>query len=105
MKKKPVPAKALWSEALIEDLRNDPTLAEELIRMAFEEAGTDDGDYLLQRTLQLVAEARGVGKIAKSAGIPRESLSRALSRRGNPRLSTLQAITSAMGLRLTVARM
>jgi probable addiction module antidote protein len=49
-----------------------------------------------------VAEARGVAKVAKAAGIPRESLSRALSKRGNPRLSTLQAVTSALGLQLTV---
>jgi probable addiction module antidote protein len=104
MKKKKVPPRASFNKALIADLKNDPALAEELLRVAFEEAGTEEGDYLLQKTLQLVTAARGVGKIAKSAGIPRESLSRALSPRGNPRLSTLQAITGALGLHLTVAR-
>jgi probable addiction module antidote protein len=39
---------------------------------------------------------------AKAAGIERESLYRALSPRGNPRLSTLFAVTKAMGLTLTV---
>jgi probable addiction module antidote protein len=43
-----------------------------------------------------------VAKIAKAAGIQRESLYRALSPRGNPRLSTLLAVTKAMGLTLTV---
>ena len=38
----------------------------------------------------------------KAAGIERESLYRALSPRGNPRLSTLFAVTKAMGLTLTV---
>jgi probable addiction module antidote protein len=43
-----------------------------------------------------------VAKIAKAAGIERESLYRALSANGNPRLSTLAAVTKAMGLKLTV---
>ena len=40
--------------------------------------------------------------MAKVAGIERESLDRALSARGNPRLSTLVAVTKAMGLKLTI---
>src|SRR6266576_2550947 len=38
----------------------------------------------------------------KAAGIERESLYRALSVHGKPRLSTLGAVTKAIGLRLTV---
>ena len=50
-----------------------------------------------------VAEARGgIAKVAKLAGIERESLYRALSAKGNPRLSTLVAVTKAVGLKLTV---
>jgi probable addiction module antidote protein len=41
-------------------------------------------------------------KIAKVAGVPRESLYRALSPDGNPRLSTLHAILKAAGLTLAV---
>jgi probable addiction module antidote protein len=41
-------------------------------------------------------------KVTKAAGIERESLYRALSVRGNPRLSTLVALTKAIGLKLTV---
>lgn len=52
--------------------------------------------------LRHLAQARGIAKVAKAAGIERESLYRALSRRGNPRLSTLVAVTKAIGLRLTV---
>ncbi|MGO8810630.1 MAG: addiction module antidote protein [Candidatus Sulfotelmatobacter sp.] len=44
----------------------------------------------------------GIAKVAKAAGIERESLYRALSARGNPRLSTLVAVTKAVGLKLTV---
>jgi len=53
--------------------------------------------------LRRIAEARGgIAKVAKAAGVERESLYRALSVRGNPRLSTLVAVTKAVGLKLTV---
>jgi probable addiction module antidote protein len=53
--------------------------------------------------LRRVAEAQGgIAKVAKAAGVERESLYRALSATGNPRLSTLVAATKAMGLILTV---
>lgn len=45
---------------------------------------------------------RGIAKVAQAAGIERESLYRALSVRGNPRLFTLVAVTRAVGLKLTV---
>ncbi|MFM9890020.1 MAG: addiction module antidote protein [Rickettsiales bacterium] len=102
--KKIYPAAVPHDIGVIEELRNDPKLAEEFLRMALAEAGDENGDYVLQQALRLVAEARGMGRVAKAAGIPRESLSRALSKRGNPRLSTLQAVTHALGLKLTVAR-
>jgi probable addiction module antidote protein len=40
-------------------------------------------------------------KVARQAGVERESLHRALSGRGNPRFSTLSAVAKAVGLRLT----
>ena len=44
-----------------------------------------------------------LAKVDKAAGVERESsLYRALSVRGNPRLSILVAVTKAIGLRLTV---
>jgi probable addiction module antidote protein len=53
--------------------------------------------------LRRVAEAaRPDAKVAKLAGIERESLYRALSAKGDPRLSTLVAVTRAVGLKLTV---
>jgi probable addiction module antidote protein len=53
--------------------------------------------------MRQIAEARGgIASVAKSAGIQRESLHRALSSRGDPRLSTLFAVAKAVGLKLTV---
>jgi probable addiction module antidote protein len=86
--------------AVVRELRKDPDLATEYLKAAREEAG--DPRVLLM-ALRHIAEARGgLAKVAKSAGIERESLYRALSARGNPRLSTLVAVTKAMGLKISV---
>ena len=87
-------------EAMVRELRENPDFAAEYLRAALEDA---EEPRVLLVALRRVAEARGgVGKVAKAAGIERESLYRALSAHGNPRLSTLVAITKAMGLKLTV---
>ena len=87
-------------EAVIRQLRNNPAFAVEYLKAALEDA--DEPEVLLV-ALRRVAEARGgVAKVAKAAGIERESLYRALSAHGNPRLSTLVAVTKAIGLKLTV---
>lgn len=87
-------------ERLIDELRADPELAAEYLN-----AAAEDGDprvYLA--ALRTVAEAHGMAKVAKAAGVPRESLYRALSAGGNPRFSTLHAILKAAGLKMAVER-
>ena len=87
-------------EVMVRRLRKDQTFAAEYLKAAMED--TDEPQVLLI-ALRQIADARGgVAKIAKAAGIERESLYRALSPRGNPRLSTLFAVTKAMGLTLTI---
>jgi probable addiction module antidote protein len=86
-------------ETIVRRLRKDPEFAAEYLRAALED--TDEPRVLLL-TLRHLAQAEGIAKIAKAAGVQRESLYRALSADGNPRLSTLVAVTKAIGLRLTV---
>ena len=87
-------------EVLAKKLRMRPRFAAEYLRAAMED--TDDPEVLLI-ALRHIAEARGgIAKIAKAAGIERESLYRALSAHGNPRLSTLIGVMKAVGLKLTV---
>jgi probable addiction module antidote protein len=87
-------------EVMVKKLRSNPSFAVEYLKAAMED--TEEPQVLLI-ALRHIAEARGgVAKVAKRAGIERESLYRALSPRGNPRLSTLMAVTKAMGLTLTV---
>ncbi len=97
MKRKP---SVSHDRAIIRQLRDDPEFAAEYLKAAMEEA---DEPRVLLIALRQVAEARGgVAKIAKAAGVERESLYRALSPGGNPRLSTLTAVIKALGLTLTV---
>ena len=81
-------------------LRRDPEFAAEYLKAELED--TDEPRVLLVALRHLAEAKGGMAKIAKAAGIERESLYRALSARGNPRLSTLTAVTKALGLRLTV---
>src|ERR1051325_10451300 len=88
------------SESVIHELQNDPQFAAEYLKAALEDV---EDPRILLIALRQIAEARGgIAKVAKAAGIERESLYRALSPRGNPRLSTLVAVTRAIGLRRTV---
>jgi probable addiction module antidote protein len=87
-------------DAIVEELRQNPKFAAEYLKAALED---QDEPRVLLIAMRHIAEARGgVAKVAKAAGIQRESLYRALSARGNPRLSTLLAVAQAMGLKLTV---
>jgi len=87
-------------EVMLRRLRESREFAVEYLKAALED--TEEPAVLLI-ALRRVAEARGgIAKVARMAGIERESLYRALSAKGNPRLSTLVAVTKAVGLRLTV---
>ena len=51
-----------------------------------------------------VARARGMTAIAEASGVGRQSLYRALSSDGNPRLDTLFRVLETLDLRLAVTR-
>ena len=86
-------------DAMVRRLHRDPAFAAEYLRAALED---QDEPQILLITLRQLAKAHGIAKVAKAAGIERESLYRALSARGNPRFSTLAAVARAIGLRITV---
>jgi len=86
-------------ETMIRRMRKDPQFAAEYLRASLEDA---DEPRVLLLALRHVAQARGITNIAKAAGVKRESLYRALSANGNPRLSTLCATVKALGLKVTI---
>ncbi len=51
----------------------------------------------------MVARARGMSAVARDSGVTREALYRALSAEGDPRLSTLIRVLSALGIKLTAS--
>src|ERR1700744_939831 len=57
-------------------------------------------DYV-RDALGIVARARGMGGIARRAGLNRESLYKALGETGNPEFSTVMRIVRALGLTLS----
>ena len=61
---------------------------------------TGDADFV-RDALGLVARARGMTEIAKSAGLNRESLYKALGKSGHPEFSTVMRIVRALGLTLS----
>lgn len=87
-------------EAVIRQLREDSEFAAEYLKAALEDS--EDPKVLLTALRRLTEARGGFAKVAKAAGIQRESLHRALSARGNPRFSTLVAVMHAIGLKLTV---
>lgn len=87
-------------EHLKKELRENPAFAAEYLKAAMEDS---EAPGVLLTALRRVAEARGgMARVARAAGVERESLYRALSARGNPRWSTLVAVTRAIGIKLTV---
>lgn len=89
-------------EAVIELLRDDPEFASAYLSAVLSEADESGGREALLSALRQVAEARGMASVAERAGIPRESIYRVLSPKGNPRLETLLSVVAALGLRLDV---
>lgn len=73
-------------------------------QLAYIEAALDEDDpAFLAKALGEVARARGMTQVAKDAGVTREALYRALSEKGDPRLSTLMGVMKALGLKLRIA--
>jgi probable addiction module antidote protein len=68
------------------------------------EAVFEDGDpALVAAALGDVARAKGMARIAKAAGLGRESLYKALSQDGNPQLATVLKVLRALGLKVKIA--
>ncbi|MGL4513375.1 MAG: addiction module antidote protein [Lacipirellulaceae bacterium] len=69
-----------------------------------QECLADGSEELFMEALRNVAEARlgGVAALAEQTDLSRETLYRTLSKRGNPRLSTLSKVLGAVGLQMAI---
>ena len=80
---------------LIKQLK-DPKEAAEYLNACFE-----DSEEVFLLGLRNVVEARGgVSVLSKKTSLNRENLYRSLSKKGNPKFSSLSAILEALGIQL-----
>ena len=91
-------------DTVVTMLKADPDFANEYLAAALEEAELPGGQAALLAALRHIAEAQGMSDVAARAGIPRESLYRALSPKGNPTIKTFLAVVRGTGLHLEVSR-
>ena len=81
-------------------------LAEPEQQIGYLEAAFEDGDpIVVAAAIGDVARARGMSKMAEQAGVTREALYKALSTKGDPRLSTLLGVMRALGITLVPKRL
>jgi len=63
----------------------------------------DEDPRIFLIALGHLAKKKGMTRVAKKAGLNRESLYKALAGDGNPRFSTVNRVIKALGCRLAVA--
>jgi len=104
-------AKALAAEWKSQDMTIETTPWDPAERLtspeaiaAYLEAVFEEGDPgLIAAALGDVARARGMTEVARAAGVTRDTLYKALTKDGDPRLSTFLGVAKALGLKIQVA--
>lgn len=72
-------------------------------RAAYLEGAFEEGSVeTIALALRDVARAVGMSEVARQAGITREGLYKALSEKGDPRLSTVLGVARSLGVSLSV---
>jgi probable addiction module antidote protein len=70
---------------------------------AYIEAAMEENDpTFFAYALGVVARSKGMAQVAAEAGVTREALYKALSRDGDPKLSTVFGVLKALGLRMEI---
>ncbi len=84
----------------VQDHLRTPEDCAAYLEAAIEEAGDDPA--FIAKALGDVARAQGMAQTARTAGLSREGLYKALSADGNPSFATVVKVLTALGLRLHV---
>lgn len=91
-----------FSDWNIEQLK-DPEDAKLYLQVALEEYQEDgDTEFFLMSLRDVIKAQGGIGQLAERTSLNRQSLYKALSAKGNPRLDTLMKILHGLGYRLSV---
>lgn len=78
---------------------------DEVIAGFLSEAMTTGDVAYICHAIGQVARARGMSEIARTSGVKREALYRALSAEGNPELGTILNVMRSLGMRLDIRPM
>ena len=70
---------------------------------AYLNAALEDSPEAFLKASKNVAQARQMSKVAKDAGIQRETLYRSFSEQGNPTLETLSSVLAALGMKISIS--
>ena len=90
---------AVKFEKVLKGRLSNPGQAAKYLTACYEEGPEE----FLQALRDVVDAQGGMSKTARLAGLNRESLYRQLSRRGNPSLTSLNAVLASLGLKLRFA--
>ena len=88
-----------YTELLYEELSN-PNFAISYLNAGLEESQ----EVFLLHLRDVIAACGGMTRLSTNTELARESLYRMLSENGNPELSSITKVLSAVGLRLAVAK-
>lgn len=87
-------------EAMAEVYRDDPVMAMDVLNELLAEGCTQTELLVVLRHMAMAQG--GISQLAAQSDLNEKTLYRTLSGKGNPRLSSLNAILHALGLRLAV---
>jgi HTH-type transcriptional regulator/antitoxin HigA len=85
--------------------KTHPQEIDAFLKESFEEYARDGDSKTLLSQLRVMARVKGISSIAEQIGVTRQGLQKALSEKGNPRLSNITSILMAMGYHLMPQRM
>ncbi len=93
-----------FNEYLTEKLK-DPKRALGYLNAVLEDCkdGSEESQQLLLLALKAIAQAQGMADVARKASLNRESLYKSLSKKGNPKFSTVSAVIDALGFELNMS--
>lgn len=92
-----------YEEVIRERFNKNPEEAEAYLEAALDAFEEDNNTQALLLALRTVAEAQGgIPELARRLNMEKMTLYKALSEKGNPRLSTIGAILHGLGYRLSL---
>jgi probable addiction module antidote protein len=92
-----------WEEIELEHYTKHPKEIKSYLKVALEEYNKDGDEKAFLAALSMATKARGgFSKLSKATGLNRENLYRALSKRSDPRFSTIIQVMATLGFTLTL---